>query len=284
MVWTFPRQNENYFLDQQESATYFENFPSPEGDTSLIVTMKPNTPNNAEAFEALPCNPTTLLTMNQHSDRISTAEFNRNQYIEQHQPIHNMWVQSTYTPNFQDFTPHPSGQFIINPGIHQNYRFPASRIERFSSPVDNTPHQTFEHGRTFFPTHSYFDLPQTCPIDSPGTWYPSPRLPLTEDHRLVPNGDDVQKKDVELRPFLCNYQGCGKCYKKKSHLKTHERSHTNEKPFVCSWAGCTWKFARSDELTRHTRRHTNEKPFVCSFCGKRFARSDHLNAHKKRHA
>uniref|UniRef100_A0A1I8F8N6 C2H2-type domain-containing protein n=1 Tax=Macrostomum lignano TaxID=282301 RepID=A0A1I8F8N6_9PLAT len=78
------------------------------------------------------------------------------------------------------------------------------------------------------------------------------------------------------RNFVCPHQGCCKAYLKNSHLKTHLRSHNEERPFHCTWPGCSWSFPRSDELVRHQRIHTGEKPFRCMLCPKQFSRSDHL--------
>lgn len=83
--------------------------------------------------------------------------------------------------------------------------------------------------------------------------------------------------------FRCTVNGCGKLYRRRSHLQSHVRRHTGERPFPCTWNGCKWKFSRSDELVRHMRSHSGDKPFNCTTCSKRFARSDHLKKHLRVH-
>lgn len=88
---------------------------------------------------------------------------------------------------------------------------------------------------------------------------------------------------TDLKPLICDFEGCGKSYAKPTHLKAHVKRHLNEKPYICHWPDCKWRFSRSDELARHRRSHLGIKPYNCCFCTKSFARSDHLTKHRRVH-
>ncbi|KAI8372113.1 hypothetical protein BD560DRAFT_395200 [Blakeslea trispora] len=88
----------------------------------------------------------------------------------------------------------------------------------------------------------------------------------------------IQKKSASL--FRCTYEGCEKTFTRTYNLKSHLRTHTDQKPFAC--CKCSKAFARQHDRNRHEKLHTGNKPYFCEFCDKSFARQDALNRHLKR--
>ncbi|KAF2741612.1 hypothetical protein M011DRAFT_390391, partial [Sporormia fimetaria CBS 119925] len=84
--------------------------------------------------------------------------------------------------------------------------------------------------------------------------------------------------------FQCTL--CPKRFTRAYNLRSHLRTHTDERPFVCSVCGKA--FARQHDRKRHEVPHSGEKKFVCKGslksgdnwgCGRRFANAEALGRH-----
>ncbi|KAG0019495.1 hypothetical protein BGZ80_005736 [Entomortierella chlamydospora] len=78
--------------------------------------------------------------------------------------------------------------------------------------------------------------------------------------------------------YPCTFPGCEKVFARLYNLKSHSRTHTDERPFACSH--CELAFSRNHDLKRHVRIHGGGKPFKCNGCGKSFSRLDALGRHR----
>jgi transcription factor CRZ1 len=92
------------------------------------------------------------------------------------------------------------------------------------------------------------------------------------------------KKQKHPATFQCSL--CPKRFTRAYNLRSHLRTHTDERPFVCGHCGKA--FARQHDRKRHEGLHSGEKKFVCRGqlkegnawgCGRRFARADALGRH-----
>ncbi|XP_073451422.1 uncharacterized protein [Aquarana catesbeiana] len=119
---------------------------------------------------------------------------------------------------------------------------------------------------------SYPEEPQTV-RDSAGPSYSSyPEEPQTvRDGAVLPTD----------KRFPC--PECGKCFRFKSRLKVHKRSHTGEKLYSCPVPECGKRFSHKPHLYIHQRLHTGEKLYSCTECGKGFPFKSTLNEHKRSH-
>jgi len=74
---------------------------------------------------------------------------------------------------------------------------------------------------------------------------------------------------------------CKKSFYSLWHLKTHNKSHEEERPFGCELCSDTFKFKNS--LRLHMRSHTTEKAFKCDVCDACFKSKEGLINHSSVH-
>eukprot|EP00111_Clytia_hemisphaerica_P006977 TCONS_00020216-protein len=83
----------------------------------------------------------------------------------------------------------------------------------------------------------------------------------------------LHSTEVE-RSHICDV--CGAGFQWRSHLRRHQKTHTNEK-FECDI--CHAGFGQQSYFNAHYKSHFNDKPYKCEACGKRFVQSTHLKIH-----
>ncbi|XP_076608287.1 transcription factor E4F1 [Chaetodon auriga] len=86
----------------------------------------------------------------------------------------------------------------------------------------------------------------------------------------------VYKVNQEGR-YIC--QLCEKTFKTTNILRTHMKTHSDQKNFSCDLCGTS--FRTKGSLIRHNRRHTDERPYRCNLCGQSFRESGALTRHLK---
>lgn len=83
----------------------------------------------------------------------------------------------------------------------------------------------------------------------------------------------------DVRSFIC--EKCGKAFKTRFLLKTHQRKHSEARPYVCSV--CQKAFRWPAGLRHHYLSHTNQLPFYCLHCPYRAKQKFQVVKHLHRH-
>ncbi|KAF6197958.1 hypothetical protein GE061_007701 [Apolygus lucorum] len=118
---------------------------------------------------------------------------------------------------------------------------------------------------------------------------PAPKSPLPRDEVIQTKGEtppqdneeDFGAKGSLPHVFYCyNCNFATKCRKQTGHrgnMKSHIRTHTDERPYAC--AECPFKARTSKVLENHRMTHTGERPFACDQCAYRSAQEGPMILH-----
>ncbi|GFY49442.1 PR domain zinc finger protein 12 [Trichonephila inaurata madagascariensis] len=98
--------------------------------------------------------------------------------------------------------------------------------------------------------------------------------PQKEQKKCIENAGASEDEKKKLNCVICH-----KGFNSRSNLRSHMRTHTQQKPFKCNV--CFRRFSQSSTLRNHTRLHTGEKPYRCNTCHSAYSQLAGLRAHQK---
>lgn len=89
-------------------------------------------------------------------------------------------------------------------------------------------------------------------------------------------------KHKNIRPFICNIEGCGKTFYCKLLLRLHRTSIHTGQSIKCEV--CSKIFPSDRSLYSHKLRHLNENKYHCTYCERKFNNSNSLKRHLDIHS
>ncbi|RDD39256.1 Zinc finger protein ZIC 4 [Trichoplax sp. H2] len=67
------------------------------------------------------------------------------------------------------------------------------------------------------------------------------------------------------KPFICEFEGCGRRFANSSDRKKHSHVHTSDKPYICKVPGCEKAYTHPSSLRKHMKTHSKSSPSHTSF-------------------